>query len=201
MADQGAEGLLSPFLRSQRLKVVRPYIKGMVLDVGCGTGALASIVPSDCYIGVDLDEQSLAIARQRYPRYSFQSAMPAAEPVFDTVVSLAVIEHVLDPERFLRELAMRLSCGSDHFLVFTTPHPAVDWIHTAGAKVGLFSRHANEEHEDLLDRTRIEALANQCNLKLIIYRRFLFGANQLAVFQKNGDTAWKYQKVLPKMAL
>lgn len=189
MADQGAEGLLSPFLRSQRLKVARPYIKGRVLDVGCGTGALAGIVHPDSYVGVDIDEQSLAIARQRYPHHSFQSAMPAAEPVFDTVISLAVIEHVPDPGLFLRELAMRLRSGPDNFLVCTTPHPAVDWIHTAGAKVGLFSRHANEEHEELLDRTRIEVLANQCDLKLSVYRRFLFGANQLAVFQKNGDSA------------
>ena len=158
--------------------------------MGCGTGALAGIVPpDDRYMGVDIDEQSLPIARQRYLHHSFQSGMPAVEPIFDTVISLAVIEHVPDPGLFLRELAMRLRSSPDNFLVCTTPHPAVDWIHPAGAKVGLFSRHANEKHEELLDRTRIKVLANQCDLKLVVYRRFLFGANQLAVFQKTGDLA------------
>jgi len=184
MADQAA-GLFSPWLRKKRIDAAMPFLAGKILDYGCGIGVLATNIEPDNYLGVDVDKKSLAIARQRYPHHRFQSAMPAANPVFDTVVCLAVIEHVLYPELLLRELTMRLCSGSNKFLVFTTPHPAVNWIHTAGAKVGLFSRHASDEHGDLLDRTRIEVLANQCDLKLSVYRRFLFGANQLAVFQQN----------------
>ena len=88
MADQGAEGLFSPFLRSRRLKAACPYIKGRVLDVGCGTGALAG-----------------------------------------------------------------------------------------------------EEHKGLLDRSRLEGLAVECDLKIVVYLRFLLGANQLVVFQQKGDLA------------
>jgi len=183
MADQGSEGLFSPFLRSQRIKVARPYIKGRVLDMGCGIGALAGIVPADRYMGVDINEQSLAIARKKYPQHNFQSALPPAELKFNTVAALAVIEHVSDPGIFLRELAKRLSSGPDRFIVCTTPCPAVGWVHTAGARFGLFDLHANEEHKDLLNKAMLIQAAFEADLKLIAYKRFLFSANQLAVFQ------------------
>lgn len=96
MADQGGEGILSPLLRFLRLRIVRPYLRGMVLDVGCGSGVLASVVQPGSYLGVDVDEEALAEARRQYPRHNFQSFLPPAEPVFDTVIAMAVIEHVLD---------------------------------------------------------------------------------------------------------
>ena len=40
MADQGAEGWLSPWLRMQRIKAAQPYLSRRVLDFGCGSGAL-----------------------------------------------------------------------------------------------------------------------------------------------------------------
>ena len=184
MADQGAEGLLSPYLRKQRLKAAVPHVNGRVLDVGCGSGAMADLVPADRYIGVDVDDDSITEARRRHPQHHFQAMLPPAEPAFDTIVSLAVIEHVKDPGEFLRDLALRLLPGSQSCIVLTTPHPAVDWVHTIGASVGLFSRHASEEHEQLLAQGSLTALADECGLKLNTYRRFLLGANQLAVFRR-----------------
>jgi len=182
MADQGAEGLLSPFLRARRMAAARRYLIGRVLDVGCGSGAMAAFVPPERYIGVEQDEQSLSLARARFPKHRFQAALPSDESAFDTVASLAVIEHVQDPARFLRELADRLKKSSHSKIICTTPHPSADWMHSVGAAVGLFSRHANDEHEELLDRRRLEDVARQVGLRLCEYRRFLLGVNQLAVF-------------------
>jgi len=186
MTCQGSEGLFSPFLRSQRLKAARPFIKGRVLDVGCGMGELANVVPADRYMGVDVDEQTLVIARKFHPQHIFQSFLPPAQPAFDTVVALAVVEHVECPGRFLGELALRLKDGPDNFIVCTTPYPRFKWAHEAGARIGLFSNSAAEEHKEFLDRTRLLLAASEAELKMIYYRRFLFGANQLAVFQR-GD--------------
>ena len=44
MADQGTEGILSPYLRRKRIQAATPYLKGGVLDVGCGGGVLATLV-------------------------------------------------------------------------------------------------------------------------------------------------------------
>jgi SAM-dependent methyltransferase len=185
MADQGSEGLLSPFLRRQRLLAVKPYLKGRVLDVGCGSGALAELLGSDQYVGVEIDQASIDKARINFPNHQFYKELPADDEKFDTVVALAVIEHVSDPSSFLQTLATRLKSDADARIVCTTPHPSVDWIHDLGAAIGLFSRHANEEHEDLLDRSKLELFGRQAGLNLISYRRFLFCVNQIAVFERS----------------
>ncbi|MHA1567622.1 MAG: class I SAM-dependent methyltransferase [Alphaproteobacteria bacterium] len=100
MADQGREGLLSPFLRKQRSKAARPYLKGRVLDVGCGAGALAKLIDPESYVGIDIDEDPLNRARRDFPHHRFESALPEGSKKFDTVVALAVIEHVPDPSAF-----------------------------------------------------------------------------------------------------
>lgn len=183
MADQGSEGLLSPYLRRKRIQAVIPYLKGRILDFGCGTGALAKLVDSDKYLGVEIDDISLQKAKDSLRNHQFVSSLPNSCEKFDTVVSLAVIEHVSDPVSFLCTLAEHLKDG---YLIVTTPHPAVDRLHGFGAAIGLFSKHANEEHGDLLDRSRLEMVGAQAGLKLNFYSRFLFGANQIAVYSKDG---------------
>jgi 2-polyprenyl-3-methyl-5-hydroxy-6-metoxy-1,4-benzoquinol methylase len=184
VADQGAEGLLSPFLRSLRLRTALPHVTGRVLDVGCGSGAVASRVPADRYVGVDTDERALALARALHAAHRFQSDLPPREPGFDTILCLAVLEHIADPAEFLRSLADRLGAAPGSVIVCTTPHPAVDRVHRAGAALRLFSRHAAEEHQAMLDRPLLDALARDCGLTLAVYRRFQLGANQLAVFRR-----------------
>lgn len=184
MADQGTEGLFSPYLRRQRIKAVCPFLYGKVLDMGCGSGALASLVPAENYFGVDIDEKSLTKARQLYPQHHFQMSLPLVQPVFDTVVSLAVIEHVINPKKFISDLAAYLAPSSKSHILITTPHPSMDWIHTIGASIGLFSRHASEEHEQLLSRIQLKSLAEANGLHVVLYRKFLFGANQLAILMR-----------------
>jgi len=183
MADQGAEGLLSPFLRKQRIRAVKPYLNGSILDYGCGSGELAREVSHENYFGIDIDQESILVAREKFSSYRFASAAEPCTEKFDTVVSMAVIEHVKQPEQFLFTLAGFLSKKPSARIVITTPHPSMDWIHGAGSSIGLFSKHANDEHEELLDRKKLSAAGEKCQLVLSHYSRFLFGANQIAIFK------------------
>lgn len=181
MADQGSEGIFSPFLRSQRINAVKPYLYGKILDYGCGSGKLASLISPENYSGYDCDENIIRVARNNYPDHRFQMDTHDLGKVFDTVVSLAVVEHVSDPKSFLNELLGFLKPGSEGRIILTTPYPSYEKIHTAGAKLGFFSRHASEEHQVLLNKKSIITLADTCHIKLIEYHRFLWGANQLAI--------------------
>ena len=183
MADQAQEGILSPFLRRQRVQAVKPFLLGRVLDVGCGSGALADEIEYSSYHGVEIDDVSRDRARSLYPRHRFCRSIDEVEDKFDTVVSLAVIEHVSEPEIFLRGLRDRLSNSANAQIVITTPHPAMDWAHDLGSSIGFFSQHANDEHEELLDRRRLAEVGEACDCELATYRRFLLGANQLAIFK------------------
>jgi 2-polyprenyl-3-methyl-5-hydroxy-6-metoxy-1,4-benzoquinol methylase len=182
MADQANEGLLSPTLLRQRIAAARPFLSGRILDVGCGSGALAAWVPVQDYLGVEPDEMALAVARAKHPNHAFRSELPMpGEFSFDTIVALAVIEHVEDPKRFLRALATRLAPSPLSRVVLTTPHPSAAAIHRIGANLGIFSRQAAKEHKTFLGRSRLAEIAEAARLHTAVYRRFLFGLNQLAV--------------------
>jgi SAM-dependent methyltransferase len=180
MADQGSEGLLSPFLRDRRLEAARPHLRGRVLDLGCGGGRLAQWVQPGDYLGFDVDPASLAAATGAFPQHRFATQLPAGER-FDTLVALAVIEHLPEPERHLAQWRELLAPGGS--MVLTTPHPHVDRLHRLGARLGIFSRHASEEHQDLLDRAGLVRVADLAGLRVEHYRRFLLGANQLVVLR------------------
>jgi len=184
MADQGTEGLLSPFLRIKRFQAAVPYLKGKILDYGCGSGGLAAHVSEKDYVGVDVDEHSLFLAQKRFPAHRFVSSNSVLDDKFDTVVSLAVIEHCSNAVQFLKTLASYLD-NTVAPIVLTTPHPYVNLIHNVGSAIGLFSKHANEEHETLLNRTSLDSIAQQAGLKIVVYNRFLLGANQIVVLKKD----------------
>jgi len=179
MADQ-ATGLLSPWLRKKRITMTCPYIQGRVLDYGCGVGVLAEICKCDTYLGFDIDEESLEIARKSYPGFHFTSKISEREH-FDTIVSLAVIEHVPDPAALLAKFKRILR--PEGRIVVTTPHPSFEWMHTLSSKIGLCSAHASEEHKQLINYRLLKELATEADLIIEKYERFLFGANLLFVLR------------------
>jgi len=184
MSDQGAEGLISPYLRKKRFEAAIPHLKGMVLDFGCGSGGLAAVIRAEQYLGVERDHIAREQAKLSFPHHRFVPELPEIFPQFDTIVALAVIEHFKNPAHFLQMLSPHLNNLPESRVVLTTPHPLTALIHKTGATFGLFSKHANEEHEELLDRKKLESAGNQANLQLVSYQRFLFGVNQIAVYAK-----------------
>lgn len=184
MANQAEGGYLSPWLQTMRINQAAPFLQGRVLDIGCGNGALTKLSVPQHYFGYDIDSESLAIAQVRFPQYQFGKELPNEK--FDTIAMLAVIEHVKQPDQFLKQLAAHLQ--GEGKIIITTPHPWFDWVHTLGAKLGLFSAHANEEHEELLDAKKMASLAQVAGLRLTLAKRFLFGANQLFILEKTTNS-------------
>lgn len=83
-----------------------PLAGKRILDVGCGTGALARSLSKEgaLVVGVDPNEGALAAARRSVPAGTFLSgeaqALPLEENSFDGVVLLNSLHHV--PEREMR---------------------------------------------------------------------------------------------------
>jgi 2-polyprenyl-3-methyl-5-hydroxy-6-metoxy-1,4-benzoquinol methylase len=181
-----SEGLLSPFLKFRRLRKALPHIKGRLLDFGCGDGSLAAFCAPANYLGVERNAGALRIARSAFPNYRFQQSLPETGS-FDTVAALAVLEHVPDPAKLLAAFARLLS--PDGLIVLTTPHPGFDWMLRAGARVGLFSQEAVEEHHPLLDAKAVSSIAAVSGLRLIHFSSFLLGGNQLFLLRPAGQGA------------
>jgi len=96
-----------------RFKVTNRFIKsylehvGYTLDVGCNTGYyLNNIIKSDARFGVDL---SRSILKQAKVKANFICAvgehLPFKDDTFTSVLCLELIEHVLNPELLIEEIA------------------------------------------------------------------------------------------------
>jgi 2-polyprenyl-3-methyl-5-hydroxy-6-metoxy-1,4-benzoquinol methylase len=180
------EGRLSGWLRRRRFNAALPHVTGKVADVGCGIGRFAQHVSPDRYLGIDVNERALDVARQSFPNHRFVSVeeIGVLDPEsFDTVTCLAVIEHLKDPGLVLGE-AYRLIRPSGA-MVITTPHPSLEFVHTIGSRLGLFSREAENEHETLFHKSELERMLRDARFKPTHYSRFLLGGNQLIVALKS----------------
>jgi SAM-dependent methyltransferase len=176
---------LAPLLRRWRRHMARPYLHGRVLDFGCNTGMLTAVCQPSAYLGVDINERAVELARAAHPDFEFDLKVSEHER-FDVIAALAVLEHVDDPLGLLTTWSGMLTPGGA--IVLTTPHPAYEWVLDLGAKLGLFDQHTLDEHEDLLDRGRLLELADQVGLEPVAYRRFMLGGNQLLVLRQKQRT-------------
>jgi SAM-dependent methyltransferase len=150
---------------------------------------LAAKLPA--YVGCDRNVDVLDDQRRRFPsgdffEWDFARAGAPARVVsagpFGAVLLLAVLEHVAEPAAVLSRAAALLAPSGR--VIVTTPHPLGRLPLEAGAALGLLSSHAHEEHEDLLSRKDLESAGRSAGLRLVSYRRFLLGLNQLAVFSR-----------------
>jgi ubiquinone/menaquinone biosynthesis C-methylase UbiE len=97
------------------LRFIKEYHKkgDMVLDFGCGNGRLIDLLQIDAahYIGADISEKLLAIAKEKYAGYRFakigdEQAIPLESDSVDVCFSIAVVHHMTPSlfETALREM-------------------------------------------------------------------------------------------------
>ena len=106
--------------------MVRSHItsSSRVLDLGCGRGGVVELIWRDVRMaaGVDPDAPSLASHRAAGMPVvrGVGENLPFVDSSFDLIVSLWVLEHLVDPAATLREVRRVLAPGG-HF-VFVTPN-------------------------------------------------------------------------------
>lgn len=107
---------LTMLMLENSLRQCRPFIKGRLLDVGCGQRPYEKtfFAGADQYIGCDYLSD-----RSRPDVVCSALDLPFPDDSFDTVVSTEVLEHVPNPQRALREMHRVLKPGG--FLILSTP--------------------------------------------------------------------------------
>ena len=99
---------------------------GVVLEAGCGEGYGADLVAGTAsgVLALDYDAATAAHVARRYPRVAAARAnlvaLPVATGSVDAVVSLQVIEHLWEQQRFLAECRRVLRPGGHLFV--STPN-------------------------------------------------------------------------------
>ena len=140
------------------LRVIPPDARS-VLEVGCGTGAMAeayrAIHPTGRYLGIEKDPEAAAIAASRLDRVivgdidAIDLAAAGLElNSFDALVFGDVLEHMVDPWGVLKRLAPLLRDGG---LALACIPNVQHW----SMIVGLLRGRWEYQDEGLLDRTHL----------------------------------------------
>lgn len=93
----------------------------VVIDIGCGTGYMLKLVYSVVahdktrFIGIDISEEAIKIAKQKYPNMEFYvkdgTCTNFEDSSVDIVVSYGAYEHFDKPEDGIKEMARILKPG------------------------------------------------------------------------------------------
>lgn len=136
-----------------------PRVDGPLLDAGAGEGygsaELAQRVGREV-VALELDERTAGHTRTHYPSLAVTRAnlvaLPCRDDAFAASVSLQVIEHIWDPQTYLRELDR---CTAGHVVVSTPNRP----VHSP--HIGRGQRPDNPFHVREFDALELRDLLAQ----------------------------------------
>lgn len=122
-----------------------------LLDLGCGTGELASnfIKAGYSYYGVDIEPERIAYARKTYPQGTFHvmdaSDMAYPDGYFDQILITGVLHHLSDEEvrSIVREMKRILQPGGRALVMEDIALPLRGSLNFLGALVHLADEGAH----------------------------------------------------------
>ena len=144
------------------------------LDVGCGAGLLTEPLArlGANVTGIDASPEVIAVAREHAAAIGLEidyrvGDVQTLEREFDLVTAMEVIEHVADPQLFVKALAKRLA--RDGLLVMSTPN-ATSWSRvmmiTLGERLGRIPR-GTHDFDKFIGPERMKALLADAGLKCL----------------------------------
>jgi len=184
-------GILSPLLQRIRFRKAVPHIRGKgILDVGCSNGEILDHLPEGIdFIGIEGNPSYFEKARLDHPGQRFLNLYLDRDNSKgldisgrDTIVMLAVLEHLKDPVEILHNLGAYLADGGR--IVITTPTNRAEIILKVGSRVRLFSSEM-DEHEDHFSRKRLFEICRAAGYRIVHYSTFEMGLNHLIVLEPN----------------
>lgn len=157
-----------------------PLAGKRVLDVGCGNGFWAGQLAKRgaTVVGLDGSVAGITIARSRYVGVRFEQMYATesllsdlGEQPFDGILSVEVVEHLVDPRGFMKGCVEALRPGGT--LVLTTPFHGY-LKNLAIAIAGKWDSHLNplwdSGHLKLWSRATLAALMTEAGLTDIKFR-------------------------------
>ena len=146
---------VQPFIQRQKilLRMLKDFSGKTLLDIGCGTGALAApLAGRNKLVGVDISPAMLGLARAtHFPVSAHGKALPFPQSIFDAVLGIEVMQHLPDAAAFLAE--MTRVAKPDGSIVLAMIHSR-SWLQALLRAFGLSPKiycwHSPEEIAGLL---------------------------------------------------
>lgn len=156
MMHPGPMGLLvNPFYFARRgllvaIRHLASRIEGRVVDIGCGSRPYESLFKTSEYIGLELDTPENRLTKKADVYYDGKT-FPFEPNSFDGAVCNQVLEHVFEPDAFMREIARILRTGGK--LLLTVP-----FVWDEHEQPRDFGRYSSFGLRALLERNGFEVL-------------------------------------------
>jgi SAM-dependent methyltransferase len=172
----GPETLLHRLRERALLTLIKTYGKGSCLDVGCGTGLMLRHLPENS-IGIDLNPRNIEKAKIYSPasvliQGDIEEKLPFNDNSFLTVICTEVLEHLLFPDKTLKEIQRVLAPGG--YFIGSMPSNSVIWKLRA---MSFSKKHFEEEpYHKHRDKNEVFDLLQPFFQQVKIYAR-CFGMN------------------------
>ena len=104
-----------------RVEFIKQHIFGKVLDLGCEDGTLHELIYGENIYGLDIRVKK---HREKVQQGDAQN-IPFKDDSFDSIIAGELIEHLPDPDKFLREC--RRILRSNGIVIISTPNKK-SWV-------------------------------------------------------------------------
>lgn len=188
--------------KDKMLPLLEKFKKSRVLDVGCATGYIGSLLKErgNYVVGWDMVVRDVEKARQvldeAYVVDVESSHWPKCTTKFDLIIFSEVIEHLLGPERAVRKLLSYLKPGGS--ILVTTPNI----LHLYWRIRFLLGRFEYKEesvinpaHLHFFTYETLKNVARANNLRIEAENHVIF-PRTLALLWKHWPNLFAYQSVL-----
>lgn len=162
-----------------------PNGKFDVLELDCGFWGQNLTILREDYVNLSFTGVDLSVSGDVTGVQLLQADISnwKSSRKYDAVLSLAVVEHLSEPQQHFNLMA---DCVEKEGLVgLTTPSPRSHLTLQILARLGIFDHSEIEDHKLYLTETGIRNLAGNSNLSVEEFRTFSLGMNQWAMMRKN----------------
>jgi SAM-dependent methyltransferase len=103
----------------KNIKIYSKHVTGTTLDIGCGSKPYANLFTCEKYIGLDIEVSGHKHKNSHIDVFYDGVTIPFERDFFDSVVCFEALEHIFNPETFLKEVIRVLKPGGK--AIFTLP--------------------------------------------------------------------------------
>lgn len=158
-----------------------------ILDLGCGyNGKFLQKIRENISSGVGVDisvNYNISDSKIKLIAHDLNEKLPFPENEFDVVISLAILEHLLNPELSLEEIHRVLKPGG--ILLLTTPSiyskPILEFF---SFKLGLISEKEIRDHKHYASRDILRRYCENIGFSSFRHKYFQFRMNNFVMAQK-----------------
>ncbi len=170
-------------LRETKIKNLVP-VNSKLCDLGCGSGKFLYSIASNIKegVGVDYSIRPHKIANLSFIKTDLEKKIKLQSNKFNVVTSLAVLEHLNNPENLVREAYRILKKNGK--LIMTTPSKLSKPILEFLAFLNLINRGHIKDHKHYFNKEELIMMLKKAGFKDIKISSFEFGMNDLITARK-----------------